>query len=234
MCLRSPYSLPCTSVACNQRVLTRQPILGDTITFYYWSAAELAISIVSISLPNMTQLFRRAHQHGISALFTRREYAASMGSGSKRGPGGSALAQGGKGGFQRIIGSDDTSFAVNQDPLIPPKDQSASYTVSACAQQPEERELIALDQVHLRQDIDVREEERWPMVWPQVSMDSLTTRSNLPYHGTRSSNLDFGRFWKWLDIDTHNHEREPSLLWIEDFLNLEMHNSKSPQKMPRV
>ncbi|CAD6592249.1 MAG: hypothetical protein ASARMPREDX12_005949 [Alectoria sarmentosa] len=136
----------------------------DTITFYYWSAAELAISIVSISLPNMTQLFRRAHQHGISALFTRREYAASMGSGSKRGPGGSALAQGGKGGFQRIIGSDDTSFAVNQDPLITPKDQSASYTVSACAQQPEERELIALDQVHLRQDIDVREEERWPMV----------------------------------------------------------------------
>lgn len=164
MCLRSPYSLPCTSVACNQCVLIRQPILGETITFYYWSAAELAISIVSICLPNMTQLFRRAQQHGISALFTRREYVASIGTGLKKGLGGSALVQGGKRGLQRIIGSDDTTFAVNHDPLITQKDQSASYTVSASAQQPEEREVIALDQVHLRQDIDVREEERWAMV----------------------------------------------------------------------
>ena len=141
-----------------------QPILGDTITFWYWTTAELTISIVSICLPNTTQLFRRAQQHGISALFTRREYAARAGIGSKKGPRGSALGQGGKRGFQRIIGSDDTNFAINDDPLITPKDQSPSYTVGASAQPPEEREVIALDQVHLRQDIDVREDERWTMV----------------------------------------------------------------------
>ncbi len=75
-------------------------------TFFYWTAAELAISIVSICLPNVTQLFRRAHQHGFTALFTRREYAIGPENISKKRTVGSALVHGGNGGFQGIIGID--------------------------------------------------------------------------------------------------------------------------------
>ena len=109
----------------------------------------------------MTQLFRRAHQHGISALFTRREYAAGRGGHFIPGPAGSALVQGGNGGFQRIIGNDANTCAAKDEPQLNTNNQSGFYSVSASAQQSEEREVIALGQVHLRQDIDVREDERW-------------------------------------------------------------------------
>lgn len=133
-------------------------------TFFYWTVAELAISIVSICLPNMTQLLRRAHQHGVSALFTRREYPAGTGSRSKKGLAGFALLQGNKGGFQRVIGNDDTTLPANNNPLINKKDQSGLYRASASAQQSGEGETIALGQVHLRHDIDVRENGGWAMV----------------------------------------------------------------------
>ena len=112
----------------------------------------------------MTQLLRRAHQHGVSALFTRREYPAGTGSRSKKGLAGFALLQGNKGGFQRVIGNDDTTLPANNNPLINKKDQSGLYRASASAQQSGEGETIALGQVHLRHDIDVRENGGWAMV----------------------------------------------------------------------
>ncbi len=133
-------------------------------TFFCWTAAELAISIVSICLPNMTQLFRRAHQHGISALFTRREYAIGPENVSKKRSVGSALVHGGNGGFQGIVGIDDTTFAFNEDPLSKLEDQSGLYSESASAQQPEVGDVVAVGQVHLREDINMREYERWPTV----------------------------------------------------------------------
>ena len=112
----------------------------------------------------MTQLFRRAHQHGISAFFTRREYAAGPESRSKKGVAGSALVQGGNGKFRGIIAKDDTTFVFKDDPLIQMEDQSGLYSVSAFAQQSEEGNIVALGQVHLRKDTDVTEYKRWATV----------------------------------------------------------------------
>lgn len=112
----------------------------------------------------MTQLFRRAHDHGVSALFTRWEYRASSRSGSKKGPADSAFLQGGRGELQRIISNYDNAFAVDNDPLINKKDQSNLSSVSASEQQSDEMEITALDQVHLRQGINLRRDERWAMV----------------------------------------------------------------------
>ena len=83
----------------------------------------------------------------------------SSGSYSKTGP--SSVLVHSKGGFQRF-GKDDTLLSAN-DQLI--ADQGAMYGVSAIApqQRPGERD-IALGQVHLRHDIDVREDERWAPV----------------------------------------------------------------------
>ena len=139
-------------------------MVGTMTTFFNWTAAELAISVVSICLPNMTQLFRRAHQHGISALFTRREYVTGPENISKKRPVSSALVHGGNGGFQGIISIDDTTFAFNDDPLSKLEDQSGLYSVGASAQQSEVGDVVAIGQVHLRKDIDGREYERWPPV----------------------------------------------------------------------
>ena len=134
------------------------------IPYCYWTVAELALSIVCICLPNMIQLFRRAHQHGISALFTRREYADHTGFRFRTGPTGFASVQAPKGRFQRILGKDHSTFAAYDDPLITSRDQGTSYSLGAVAQNLEGIELSNLDQVHLRQDINATENERWDPV----------------------------------------------------------------------
>ena len=102
----------------------------------------------------MTYLAQRARQHGISSLFTRREYASS--SMSNFGPR-SGLAQDNKG-FQRI-GNGGTTSATKDKPML---DQCGTYSVNASAGQ--QLEDIALGQVHMRQDISVRQDERWALM----------------------------------------------------------------------
>ena len=138
--------------------------LGNLIPYFYWTAAELAISIVSICLPNMTQLVRRGHTHGISALFTRRDYEAEWKGRPEIRPKRSALLQEGNGGFRRIMDKNGTSFPANNESLISTRVENGLYSVSPSAPQSEERDMIALGQVHLRQDVDVRGDERWMTV----------------------------------------------------------------------
>ena len=159
---RANKRTPCDtgSVACNPWVLIGHTNIGNYVTFVYWTASELAISIVSICLPNMVQLFRRAYEHGTPALFTSREYPT--------GSAGSTFVQGGKGGFQRIVVNDGTTFAIHNDPLDQRIDQSILYSVTVSAQRPGETETAALGQVHMRQDFVVREDERWATVWPEM------------------------------------------------------------------
>lgn len=92
----------------------------------------------------------------MSSLFTRREYASS--STSNTGPG-SALVQD-KGGFKRIGNGGSTSVTDSRTML----DQRGLYSVSASAQQHVEDKDIALGQVHMRQDVNVIEDERWAAV----------------------------------------------------------------------
>lgn len=110
----------------------------------------------------MTQLFRRAYEHGIPALFTSREHATGTGNRSRTGPTGSPLVQGAKGVFQPIFVNDGTTFAGHGDPLIQTKDQRILYSVTVSAQQPEEREITGVGQVHMRQNIVRRGDKRWP------------------------------------------------------------------------
>lgn len=126
------------------------------MTFLRWVSAEGSISIVSVCLPNMNYLAQRARHHGMSSLFTRREYASS--STSNTGPG-SALVQD-KGGFKRIGNGGSTSVTDSRTML----DQRGLYSVSASAQQHVEDKDIALGQVHMRQDVNVIEDERWAAV----------------------------------------------------------------------
>ena len=144
-----------------ERLLTGYTILGNLIPYFYWTAAELAISIVSICLPNMTQLVRRGHTHGISALFTRRDYEAEWKGRPEIRPKRSALSQERNGGFRRIMDKNGTSFPANNESLISTRVDNDLYSVSPSAQQSEEREVIALSQVHLRQGVDGRGDERW-------------------------------------------------------------------------
>ena len=147
-------SLPtgCLILTCNECLLNGYTILGNLIPYFRWTAAELAISIVSICLPNMTQLVRRGHTHGISALFTRRDYEAEWRGRPEIRPKGSALFQEGNGSFRRIMDKNGTSFAANNESLISTRVENDLYSVSLYAQQPEEREMNALSQAHLRQD----------------------------------------------------------------------------------
>ena len=154
----------CRILACTQRPLTEYTTLGNLIPYSRWSAAELAVSVVSICLPSITQLVRRAHEHGISALFTRRDYAAERKGRPDIRPRGPALFQEGNRGFRRIKDNNDTSFSANNESLISTRFENDLYSVSASAQQSEERDMIALGQVHLRHDVDVREDERWMTV----------------------------------------------------------------------
>ena len=136
-----------------QCILISLPLVGNTVTYTHWSIAEASISTVCICLPNMAQLFQRARHHGMGALFTRREFLASS-SGSRSKPG---LHPGSKGGFRRIIASPAVIDDDDDDPLIGVKGVAGFYSVSASAQRrlTEERDAIALGQVHLRHDVSV-------------------------------------------------------------------------------
>ena len=112
----------------------------------------------------MTQLVRRGHMHGISALFTRQDHEVERGDRPEIWAKGSALSDEGNGDFRRIMDKNDTSFTANNESLISTRVENDLYSVSAFAQQSEEREMIALGQVHLRQDVDVRGDERWMTV----------------------------------------------------------------------
>lgn len=125
----------------------------NAVTFLRWVSAEGSISIVSICLPNMNYLAQRARHHGISSLFTRREYASSLI--ANTGPS-SALSQN-KGGFKRI-GNDRTKSVTDSRTIL---NQGGLYSVSASAEQHFEDKGIAMGQVHMRQDINVIEDERW-------------------------------------------------------------------------
>ena len=104
----------------------------------------------------MTQLVRRGHKHGISALFTRRDYEAEWRGRPEIRPKGSTLFQEGNGGFRRIMDKNVTSF--------PPNNESDPYSVSISAQQSEEREMNVLSRARLRQDVDAGGDERWVTV----------------------------------------------------------------------
>ena len=164
MCSAYPCPLGCQILPCTECPLNGHTTLGNLIPYYSWTAAELPISVVSICLPNMLQLVRRAHTHGISALFTRRDYEAEWKGRPDIRPRGPALFEEGNGGFQRIIDKSGTSFPANNESLINTRVETDLYSVSASAQSSEEREIIALRQVHLRQDVDVRGDERWMTV----------------------------------------------------------------------
>ena len=107
----------------------------------------------------------------MTALFTRREYNAP-GTGIERSKVeliSSALVVGAKGGFWRIFGNDDNNPKATVHRLIDngiDTETAGLYSVSASGQwqRSEERDLIALDQIHLRQDVSVREDERWHVV----------------------------------------------------------------------
>ena len=92
----------------------------------------------------------------MSSLFTRREYASS--SISNTGPS-SALGQD-KGRFRHIGNRGITSVSDSRTVL----GQSGLYSVSASAEQHVEDKDIAMGQVHMRQDVNVMEDERWTAV----------------------------------------------------------------------
>lgn len=126
----------------------------NAVTFLRWVSSEGSISIISVCLPNMNYLAQRARHHGTSSLFTRREYASS--STSNTGPG-SALGPD-KGGFKRIGNGGTTDSRLMRD-------QGGMYSVSASVEQQHvEDKHIALGQVHMRQDVNVIEDERWASV----------------------------------------------------------------------
>lgn len=124
----------------------------------HWAIAEGAISIVSISLPNVTHLIQRGRLHGPKSLFTRREYAVNPGSRAKTRPS-SALVYG-KGDFHRM-GENGTLSSVD-DQLI--TGQGGMYSVDASTAEQFGERVIAFGQVHMRHDIDVTEDERWAPV----------------------------------------------------------------------
>ena len=150
--MASPCPLECHILTCTEYPLNGSSTLGNLVPYFRWTAAELAISIVSICLPNMTQLVRRGHKHGISALFTRRDYEAEWRGRPEIRPKGSAVFQEGNGGFRRIMDRNGTSFPANNDSLISTRIEKDPYSVSLHAQQSEEREMNALSQAHQRQD----------------------------------------------------------------------------------
>ena len=104
----------------------------------------------------MNYLAQRARHHGMSSLFTRREYASK--SISNTGPS-SALGQD-KGGFRRI-GNGRTPSATDSRAIL---EQGGLYSVSASAEQHVDDKDIAMGQVHMRQDVNVIEDERWTAV----------------------------------------------------------------------
>ena len=149
--LASPCPPECRILTCAELPLNGDSTLGNLVPYFRWTAAELAISIVSICLPNMSQLVRRGHTHGISALFTRRDYEAEWRGRPEIRPKGSALFQEGNGGFRRIMDKNGTSFPANNESLISTRIENDLKSMSTSAQQSDEREMITLSQPHLRQ-----------------------------------------------------------------------------------
>lgn len=105
----------------------------------------------------------------MTALFTRQEYNTPVtpGRNSKMGLANCALISGPKGGFWRI--NDDSRLAADIHRLIyngMSAEAEGLYSVSASAQgqHSEERDLTALHQIHLRQDVSVRVDGRWNAV----------------------------------------------------------------------
>ena len=150
--LASPCTLECRIFTCTEYPLNGHSTLGNLIPYFQWTAAELAISIVSICLPNMAQLVRRGHTHGISALFTRRDYEAEWRGRPEIRPKGSAFFQEGNGSFRRIMDKNGTSFAANNESLIGTGVENDPYSMGLYAQKSGERKMDALSQAHLRQN----------------------------------------------------------------------------------
>ena len=135
---------------------TDRPPLWNAGTFMRWASAEASISIFSVCFPNMNYPAQRAHHHGLSSFFTRREHASS--SISNTGPS-SALGQD-KGGFRRIGNGRTTSVTDSRTIL----DQGGLYSVSASVEQHVEDKDIAVGQVHMRQEVNVVEDVRCNLV----------------------------------------------------------------------
>ena len=101
----------------------------------------------------MNYLVQRARHHGVSALCTGREYASRSISNVKL----SLSSAQKQGAFERIGNGGTTSLA--EDRLM--SDRRGVYSVSVSAEQSAEERGIALGQVHMRQDVNVVEDERW-------------------------------------------------------------------------
>ena len=74
--------------------------LGNGVSYLHWVVAEVAVSVVSISVPSISHLIQRAREYGLSALFTSREAVASEGSYLKSGASSGLAHQ--KEGFRRF------------------------------------------------------------------------------------------------------------------------------------
>ena len=127
--------------------------LGDSVPLLCWVLSEGSISILSICLPNVNYLFQRARHHGVSALFSRREYASR--SLSKVGLGPTSIQK--QGGFERIDNEGTTSYAGDRLRA----DWRGVHSVSVSAEQSAEERGIALGHIHMRHDVNVVEDERW-------------------------------------------------------------------------
>ena len=101
----------------------------------------------------MNYLFQRARHHGVSALFTRQEYASR--SLSKVGLGPTSTQK--QGGFERIDNGGTTSYAEGRLRA----DRRGVYSVSVSAEQSTEERGSALGQAHIRQDVNVVGDEGW-------------------------------------------------------------------------
>ena len=120
-----------------------------------WIICEGPISIVSICLPNIFFLLQRARWHGVSSLFTRRDFSTTGNRGSNTAPS-STLARIQEG-FVRI--KNEGTKANAADEMF--TSYGGVYNISPSAEhQSEEYTMIPLDQVHIRQKVDVSEGER--------------------------------------------------------------------------
>lgn len=82
----------------------------------------------------------------------------------KKGPAGSAWVQGSKDDILRTTGKDDGIAGFNDDPMSNTEDKSGLSSVSAPEHQSDEASVVALGQIHLRNDSAVREYGSWEMV----------------------------------------------------------------------
>jgi len=57
-------------------------LLGHLLPGLYWLLAEPSISILSISMPSIYTLIKRAMDHGLPSLFSTREFPTTINSGA--------------------------------------------------------------------------------------------------------------------------------------------------------